>query len=328
MERTEMFDNLIEATKKETTLTSLAELFEVPETTILGYINLLKLGGENISVIKKDHEIIILNQGERYFTNRNDFTLPLDSDGEFKFMLISDTRLGSRFSQPSLLNDAYQKAYNMGIRNVIHGGNISEGLYSTGSDYEDTLFAKDTLQQVSYIIENYPYLEGMKTYFIGGTKEQIHLTKKKIDIGKRISEKREDMIYLGAGNCYINLAKIKILLSNLKLEKNYTESYQIQKVIDSIRSEDKPNIYLCGGLLKLNSFPYRKVRCIAIPSLTATTKEMLARKSNNVVGVWYGKIKVNRLGYLEDINLMSSPYYKTIEDDYIKAKVLTKGGRR
>ena len=64
-----------------------------------------------------------------------------------------------------------------------------------------TNFANDTLSQVDYIVSHYPKVEGMKTYFITGKLDDTHLSKKKVNIGKRIAELRDDMIYLGENSC-------------------------------------------------------------------------------------------------------------------------------
>lgn len=72
----------------------------------------------------------------------------------------------------------------------------------------------------------------------------------KINIGKRISDIRQDMIYLGSNSCIINIDKTKVLLFNSKLNKTYTVSYRPQQQVDSFRSEDKPNIMLYGDLLQ------------------------------------------------------------------------------
>ena len=58
--------------------------------------------------------------------------------------------------------------------------------------YVDTLFAQDEAEQRDYIINNYPYIEGLTTYFITGEHDQTHLTKDKVDIGKNIDKERED----------------------------------------------------------------------------------------------------------------------------------------
>ena len=210
----------------------------------------------------------------------------------------------------------------MGYKNVIHLGNISEGLYSMTNVYSESNFLDDSLAQVDYIINYYPYIEGMKTYFITGQKDEKHLKNNKINIGKRISDVRDDMVYLGFTSCNIEIDKAKMLLFNPKLAKTYTVSYRPQQQIDSFRSEDKPDILLYGGLLQMEKFTYRNVECISVPSVCATTKEMSDKRYSNTIGAWYVTVQTNKYGYLMSVKAVDSVYYKTNKDDYIKPKVL------
>ena len=220
------------------------------------------------------------------------------------------------------------KAYELGYKNVILCGNISEGLYPLTNAYSECNFLDDTLRQVDYITNYYPYIEGINTYFITGMKDEKHLKNNKINIGRRISDVRNDMIYLGNGSCYIEIDKAKMLVFNPKLIKTYTVSYRPQQQVDSFRSEDKPDIMLYGGLLQMEKFTYRNVECISVPSVCATTKEMSDRRHSNTVGAWYVTVKTNKYGNLEDVKAMDSVYYKTNKDDYRKPKVLSIGSRR
>ena len=217
----------------------------------------------------------------------------------------------------------------MGYRNVIHCGNLTEGLFSISDIYADTVFLDGTLRQVDYIIRKYPRIEGMKTYFITGVKDEKHLKSNKIDIGKRISDSRDDMIFLGYNSCMLNIDNTSMLLLNSKLGKTYTVSYRAQQQIDSFRSEDKPDVLLYGGLLQMEKFNYRHVNCISVPSVCGTTKEMNDKRYSNTIGAWYITIRTDNKGNFKSISAMDSVYYSTNKNDYQKSKVLklSKDGR-
>ena len=210
----------------------------------------------------------------------------------------------------------------MGYDNVILCGNISAGLYPISDIYAETNFVDDTLGQIDYIVDNYPRIEGMKTYFITGKTDDKHLKQVKINIGKRIADSRDDMIYLGENSCDIVIDKTVMQVMSSKLGKTYTSSYRTQQQIDSYRSEDKPDILLYGGLLQMEKYSYRNVKCISVPSVVATTKEMNDKRYSNTVGAWYVTIRTNKKGLLESVTAISSPYYVTGKDDYLKAKPL------
>ena len=321
-------EKLLKLIKKEKSIESVAASLDITETQVLGLVNLLKEDGFNIVEQKKDDGIFIINQGE----SRESFTskdFQTNDSNEFRFLLISDTRLGSKYQQLSELNNLYQIADNLGIDTVIHCGNLSAGLYSIKSPYADTNFIDDTQGQIDYIVENYPYIEGITTYFITGKTDNEHLTKKGVNIGRRIEQQRDDMKYLGNTSCTVNIDKAQMMLINSKLNKTYTVSYRAQQHIDSFRSEDKPDILLYSGHLQMENLTYRGVHTISVPSLCATTPEMNEKRYMNTVGAFFVTVKTDKYGKFESIKSMWSPYYKTNKKDYEKAKVLklTKGGQ-
>ena len=318
----ELLESIKNLTEKEISLSQVSEYLKLNEFEILGLLRELRQEGINIGIQKKDDDIYLFNHGERELNKDNRYQFYTDENNEFKFVAISDTRLGSKFQQLTILNDIYLKAFEMGYRNVILCGNISEGLFPVTNTYSDTNFLADTLEQVDYITQYYPYIEGMKTYFITGTRDEKHLKSNKINIGKRISDSREDMIYLGHTSCNVEIDKANMLVFSPKLEKTYTVSYRPQQQVDSFRSEDKPDILLYGGLLQMEKMTYRNVKCISVPSVCATTKEMSDKRYANTVGAWYVTVSTDKYGNLINVRAIDSVYYKTNKDDYTKRKVL------
>lgn len=322
----EKFKNLC---SKEISLSEVCGILELKPYETLSLINELREHGINIVTKVFDDDIYMFNNGERELSENYTCNLNTDSNNEFKFIAISDTYFGSKYQQLSILNDICSKGINMGYNTIFHCGNISAGIYPITNIYADTYFLDDSIRQIDYITKYYPKIDGMKTYFITGARDERHLKTNKINIGKRISELREDMIYLGNNSCTINIDKTKVLLFNSKLNKTYTVSYRPQQQVDSFRSEDKPNILLYGGLLQMEKFKYREVHCISVPSVCATTKEMLDKRYSNTIGAWYITIKTNNKGYLESVRAMESVYYVTNKNDYQKPKTLklTKGDK-
>lgn len=325
MEKEELLEKrkkLEKLTKKEISLTDLCIELELNEYEVMNLIRELRNDGTNINTKPKDNDIFMLNQGERETSQEFSYNFNTDENHEFKFVAISDTRFGSKSQQLSILNDIYSKAYNEGYMNVIHCGNITEGLISIDNPYSDTLFLNDTMLQVDFITKYYPKIEGMQTYFITASKDETHLKKNKINIGKRISESRKDMTYLGYNSCTLNIDKTELLIFNSKLAKTYTVSYRLQQQANSFRSENKPDIILYGGLLQMDKFTHRNIVCMSIPSVCDSTKEMVDKRYDNTIGAWYITIKTNEKGYLESIKALDSVYYTTTKNDYQKPKVL------
>ena len=322
MHKREKLEQLKLLTSKMISLKEVCKSLELNDYEVLGFMRELRLEGINISIQKRDDDIYMFNQGERELSYDNNYKFYTDDYNEFKFVAISDTRFGSKYQQLSILNDIYIKADKWGYNNVILCGNISEGLYPFNNIYSEDNFLDDTLQQVDFITQYYPCIEGINTYFITGKKDEKHLKNNKINLGKRISDIRSDMIYLGHGSCDVSIDKVNMLVFNSKLEKTYTASYRAQQQVDSFRSEDKPDIVLFGGLLQMDKFPYRNVQCLSVPSVCATTREMNDKRHSNTIGAWYVTVTTDKYGNLENVKARDSVYYKTNKDDYTKRKVL------
>ena len=142
--------------KREKNISDLCTELSLNEYEILYLVRLLRDSGINISTKVKDDDIYLFDLGEREYQEEFNYNLSTDKKHEFKFVAISDTRFGSKSQQLSILNDIYNKAYSLGYYNVIHCGNLTEGLYSVSNIYADTVFLDDTLRQVDYIVEHYP----------------------------------------------------------------------------------------------------------------------------------------------------------------------------
>ena len=318
----EIINQFLDFIEKEKSLTAACEEMNMGPYEVLGLVNYIKSKGINIAMKNTTDDIYMVNMGDYEFVEKNIYSFETNEFNEFKFIVIADTRLGSKSQQLSILNDIYLKGHQMGYDNVILCGNISAGLYPLTNVYAETNFINDTYGQIDYIANSYPRVDGMKTYFITGKLDDNHLSKKKINIGKRINDLRDDMIYLGENSCDLIIDDTVMRLFSTKLSKTYTVSYRTQQQAVAFRSEDKPDIMLYGGLLQSDQFTYRGIKILSVPSVCATTKEMSEKRYSNTIGAWYVKVKTNERGKLESINALSSLYYQTNKDDYLNAKVL------
>ncbi len=297
---------------------------DMNEYLVLDLVSYIRDKGVNIAMQNNaDGNIYMVNMGDCEFVEKNTYNFLTNEFNEFKFILIADTRLGSKSQQLSILNDIYLKGHQMGYDNVILCGNISAGLYPLTKVYAETNFINDTQGQIDYIVNNYPRVDGMKTYFITGKLDDQHLSKGKVNIGKRIADAREDMIYLGENSCDVIIDNMLMALFSSQLAKTYTVSYRTQQQAVAFRSEDKPDVMLYGGLCQCEQYTYRGIKILDAPSVCATTKEMTEKRYSNTIGAWYVTIKTNgKKGSLASINAFSSLYYQTNKDDYLNAKPL------
>lgn len=331
MELDEIRVDLLDFIKKERSLEETSKHFDISENELMGLVKQLSDEGFMISTVIKDNQIQIMNKGTTDFTADNDYDIEIDSNG-FKTLVISDLNLGSKYQQLSFINEVYKKAYAEGVRNVIVCGDISAGLISPKNIYYNSLFKYDTHSQAEYIIDHFPKLEGMTTYFITGEKDHTHDIKSSESIGKMIAEKRKDMVYLGPNHCTVNLIhkdqetgkileQAKVLVRHPKGKVAYTLSYKPQQYISSMRSEDKVDMVLHGHYLQCEKMHYRGVEEISVPGMTATTPKMKDDGVQNSVGAWILDITLKKKG-IERVVPTFIPCYQTIQSDYLYAKPL------
>lgn len=327
----EIRGDLLDYIKKERTLEETSKHFDISSNELMGLIKQLSDEGFMISTVIKDNEIQIMNKGTTDFTADNDYAIEIE-DNFFKTLVISDLNLGSKYQQLSFINEVYKKAYAEGVRNVIICGDISAGLIPPKNIYYNSLFKYDTQSQAEYIINNFPKIEGMTTYFITGEKDHTHDLKNSESIGKIIANQRKDMIYLGPNHCTINLIhkdketskileKADILVRHPKGKIAYTLSYKPQQYISSMRSEDKVDMVLHGHFLQCEKMHFRGVEEISVPGATATTPKMKDDGINNSVGAWILDIKLKKNG-IEKVVPTFIPCYQTIQNDYMYVKPL------
>ncbi|MBQ7240757.1 MAG: metallophosphoesterase family protein [Bacilli bacterium] len=310
----EKLSRFIELTKKEISLDEVCEELEITKIEALGFKKEAKEAGYNIVSEQKNGDLIVYNQGEINNSKEDNFEFKSDENNEFKFIAISNTLLGSKSQQLSILKDIYKKAKDEGITKIFVCGNLSAGTYSLKSAYHDTNFISDKENQINYIIENYPKEEGITTYFVTDKKEEG-----KISVGKRVSEARSDMVYLGSASADIKVDNVKMKIISSPIQQTYTVSYRPQQFAKSFRSEDKPDILLLGGLNQLDHITYREVNVLSIPSLAATTKEMEDKRRSNTIGAMAVKVTTDKTGKIDKkkgVIFTSIPYYVTDKNDY------------
>lgn len=317
--------------RKERTCDDVCSHFELNILEFNCIVSRLKASGINIIVSGVGEDATVLNLDERNLGGDNIYTIDIDNNEKFNALVISDPRLGSKYQQLSRLNFSYLEAWRQGYDKAILLGDITEGLYSLKSKYHDTLFADTTEKQVEYVVNNYPYIEGMTTYFITGDQDATHTAKNGVDIGRLIAEQRNDMVYLGNMRCQLNIRKMKILAQHLKIgdfDRSKTVSYKPQESIYAMRSEEKVDIILNGHLLNSEQMTERGMREIAVPSLVATTPRIRSSAIPHNVGFVLLRTSLTKDGKFKNMEATFSPFYQTDKDDYSTTKVLKIGGKK
>ena len=238
-------------------------------------------------------------------------------DKEFKFMVISDSHLGSVYEQLTYLHSLYDLAAERGITTIYHCGDISEGYKQSRPDHVYSLHKIGFDDQANYIIRNYPHREGITTYFITGNHDHFHIQNGGANIGERIGSMRKDMIYLGINNARIELThNCRMDLFHPQDGSSYALSYAGQKFLDSLSGGDKPNIIFVGHHHKGIFFIYRNVYYFEVPSTCLQSDWEKGKRIQNTSGAWLVNLKIDEEGTIVSLVSEFLQHFKKDYEDY------------
>lgn len=235
-----------------------------------------------------------------------------------KFGLMGDTQLASKYAQITYLHDFYDLCYNEGITDIYHTGDILDGLkMRPGHEYE--LYAVSADDQVDAVIKQYPHLPGITTHFITGNHDSSVYKQCGYDIGKMIDYRCPDMDYLGRDAAVVNLTP------NCTMELRhpwdgtaYSLSYKVQKMVEAMEADSKPNILAVGHYHKAEYLFYRNVHVFQTGCFQGQTPFTRGKGISVHMGGWIIEIEVDENGYIRRIKPEFIPYYTSIKEDYKK----------
>ena len=234
----------------------------------------------------------------------------------FKVGLISDTHFGSICQQVTLLHEAYKTMAKMGIKTVLHAGDVTEGngKQHKGQVYEMFLHGADAM--VEYATENYPHQEGMTTHIIGGSHDYSFYKEDGNDILAKIAEARKDIKYCGMFGAYMNFGKLSLYLMHGSSGNAYARSYKMQKIIEQFTPQNKPNILVLGHYHTECHLPsYRNVLGIQMPCFQSQTNYLKAKGLSPELGFVVLTIYPDVKG-ISHHEIDFHPYFEPVKGDY------------
>lgn len=169
-----------------------------------------------------------------------------EGGSRLRFAVVSDTQLGSRKQQLTFLNVFYDRVVAEGIDTVLHAGDLFDGDGRVYPGQEFDLFLHGYDRQLDYGAERYPRRDGVTTYVIAGNHDWSFWQRKGADILKELATRRPDITYLGPMSAQIELGSIRVQLIHLKSGLTYARSYKLQKIIEQLPPESKPEMLFAG----------------------------------------------------------------------------------
>lgn len=144
-----------------------------------------------------------------------------------RFIVIADTHIGSTRMDMSMLDYVYDYAKRAGINHIFHAGDL---LQSTMRPTNPRL--RDEYKQITYTVDHYPHVDGIKTYILFGNHDFHTLIKD--DHYLKVLKSRKDFDILGFKRAYFTWNKY---LLNIRHE---IDKYKIE--IPNVDTE----AMLCG----------------------------------------------------------------------------------
>lgn len=239
---------------KKKTLKEICEELELKDYEVIGLVELMKQDGELLDYV--NGEVIKL---KKPIQNNDIYELPNNME-HLKLLLISDTHLCSKYDRLDILNYLYDKAEDKGIKHILHSGDFTDGKSNRPEHiYELKEVSYDG--QVEYCVEKYPTFSG-KTYVISGNHDNWWYKSIGSEIVKSIANRRDDIIYLGSDVADMKIGKLKIRLFHGNGGNSYAKSYKIQKYLDTIPLNEKPDILQTGHIHQAFYYKQDNTHCL------------------------------------------------------------------
>ncbi len=289
----ERFDKIYRLMKKEESFNSLKDRLDMSSNELYGLIDMLQQYGRNIDIVDIDGELVV----RKYFQKRKHYEVkpPREELHMKQFGVVSDTHYGSIWSQPSMVNTFCYEAYNRGITDMFHIGDISDGDYHTiRPDYVKHVFLFGATAHVDYVAKTLPKYPGMHWKVICGSHDESHsFNYGPFDFGKELEKRRKnDLEYIGQDKGIVYFDKCKIELFHPGGGTSRILSTKPQNGIDQIPSNTKPNLSLRGHYHKVYYMLYRNIHMLLCPCNVDQSRFMMKNEIPNLMGdyfvtIWY-----------------------------------------
>lgn len=238
------------------------------------------------------------------------------SGPSYRFGVVADTQLGSRYQQLTHLYTFYSIIARRRINTVFHCGDLVDGekIYR-GQEYE--IFCHGADAQRDYAIAHYPKRKSVSTFIISGNHDQSFHKVAGYNIVKAICQQRGDMVYLGDDVAFYELGNlpVRIMLMHARGGVPYARSYRMQKIVEQLAGGTKPHFLFMGHLHVMDLMQYRNVQAVTMPCFQGQTPYLAAKGLNPEVGGLIVTFQVDKIG-LAKVVFEWIPFYRHKKNDF------------
>jgi hypothetical protein len=283
--------------KNKKTVEDTCDMFNLSEDELFAEVTRMRLTGYDVQIWLENGTTFmqIIKQVQ---ANTKSFER-LYKGREFKIALLSCTHMGHKKHDNDALWTFYKYAKEQGVKDFYHAGDIVDGYYKNrdSSIYEQYAVGFDA--QLEDVVENYPQMDGVTTYFITGNHDVTHVRNGGANIGKAIDLSRDDLVYLGHNFAKVWLTEeVDLNLFHPGDGSAYSISLRAQKIIDSAQGKRQSKIMGIGHYHKMDWIYWNNVHAFTLPSFIHQTEFMEMKNLKSYVGGYILTIKVDDNGEL------------------------------
>ncbi len=179
--------------------------------------------------------------------------------------VITDTHLGSKYCLREQLKEFINHAYDQGVREILHVGDVLDGDYRHGK-FEMTHMGIE--EQTRDLFEVLPQRPGLTYHGITGNHDFTFTEESGVNVGRYISNYfaergRKDIKFYGDRGAFLKIRGAVIHLWHPSGGVSYAVSYRMQKKIESYSPGQKPHVMLVGHWHRYCNITERGVHGVA-----------------------------------------------------------------
>lgn len=198
--------------------------------------------------------------------------------GWIKWGLIADPHICSAHENLDLLYNFYKICEEEKVEGIICAGDFTSGNGTVyrGQMQDLKIIGED--KQINYTCSVYPQTS-LKTYTISGNHDLDLYKQCGSDILQKISEKREDIIYLGKMAATLEHENVRFFVKHGEGGLGLVRSLKPQRIIDTQKVEDVCDVSVIGHWHISLYMPSYRGSIVILPSCFEDQSDYLIRKS-------------------------------------------------
>lgn len=292
---------------KKKDLKTICEELELRDYEVIGLVELMKQDGELVDYV--NGQVIKL---KKPIENNGVYQIPNNLEN-LKLLLISDTHLCNKADRLDILRYLYDKAEDKGIKQILHCGDLTDGMYLNRPQHLYELKCVGFDEHLQYVLEKYPKFSG-KTYFIGGNHMDTYFKNGGSDLGSAIAKNREDMIYLNPDTADLKIGKLGIHMHHGGGGRAYSLSYKLQRYVETLPQDKKIDIVMQGHFHNAMYMYYMGKHCFQVGALEDDTPFSRSMGFKNEKSCYWLDINLDDKGEIHSI----IPELETFEKKYYR----------